>query len=229
MNAPISTRLTRRGRVRALAVAMIAVTSAVTAVGVAAANHGAGDLRAVGPVSSANGYPVWYRDAHGTEMELCLTGTLLCRFLPGDLPDPTSPISFPDNFPGEAFWWAADSVIDHDNGSALLVMAAEAAFASGEVATPGDQISFGRIRIRLDGLVPDADYTVTHPYGTTVVTAEPDGTVFVTDDVGSLTTPADFSAAPPNIRTHLFGANLSFRCRRELTPACAILCEKEDT
>ena len=216
MNAPISTRLTRRGRVRALAVAMIAVTSAVTAVGVAAANHGAGDLRAVGPVSSANGYPVWYRDAHGTEVELCLTGTLLCRFLPGDLPDPTSPISFPDNFPGEAFWWAADSVIDHDNGSALLVMAAEAAFASGEVATPGDQISFGRIRIRLDGLVPDADYTVTHPYGTTVVTAEPDGTVFVTDDVGSLTTPADFSAA---LDSPVFGGLLEWDPAESAAPA----------
>ena len=44
-------------------------------------------------------------------------------------------------------------------------MAAEAAFASGEVAKPGDQVSFGRIRVRMDGMTPLATYHVTTPYG----------------------------------------------------------------
>jgi len=185
----------RRSRTQALVIALVLIASVVTASGAVMATH-AGDVRAVGPVSADNGYPIWYRDAHGTEVELCLEFTNpLCGFLPGAIPNEGAPISFPGNFPGEAFWWSAESAIDNGTQSALLVMAVEAAFASGEVPTPGDQISFGRVRIRLDGLIPDANYTVTHPYGTTIVTAEPDGTVFVTEDIGSLTTPADFSLA----------------------------------
>jgi len=155
------------------------------------------DLSAVGPISAVerggNGYPVWYRDAHGTEVELCLDwGNLLCGFVGNEI-DPNLPLSFPDNFPGEAFWWSGEAAMDSDTQSALLVMAVEATFASGEVAIDGDQVSFGRVRIRLDGLDADAAYTVTHPYGVREVTAEPDGSVFVTQDIGPLTPPADFS------------------------------------
>ena len=162
-----------RGRTRPIIAGLLAAASVAGAVGVAAAAQGdVNDLRAVGPVSTQNGYPIWYRDADGTEVELCLDGTPLCRALPTDVPNPNAAISFPDNFPGEAFWWAGESVIaDGLTKKVTLVMAAEAAFASGEVAIPGDQVSFGRIRVRMDGMIPGATYHVTHPYGE--VTSKP--------------------------------------------------------
>ena len=108
----------------------------------------------------------------------------------------TSPISFPDNYPGETFWWAGESIIaDGLTKKVVLVMAVEAAFASGEVATPGDQVSFGRIRVRMDDMIPGATYHVTHPYGEEDLEADEDGRVFATSDIGALTTPADFSLA----------------------------------
>ncbi len=173
---------------------------------VVVAHHGASDLAAVGPVSfvestavgaepTGNGYPVWYRDAVGTEVELCIEFTNpMCGFVGNEIPHPAVPISFPDNFPGEAFWWSGEAAMDSATGqSVLLVMAVEAAFASGEVAAHNDQVSFGRVRIRFRELTPDAGYTVTHPYGVEHLTAEPDGSVFVTQDIGALTLPADFS------------------------------------
>jgi hypothetical protein len=186
-----------RGRTRPVIAGLLAAASVAGAVGVAAAAQGdVNDLRAVGPESSLNGYPIWYRDADGTEVELCLDGTPLCRFLPGDVPNPNSPIKFPENFPGEAFWWAGESVIaDGLTEKVVLVMAAEAAFASGEVATPGDQVSFGRVRVRMDGMIPGATYHITHPYGEVDLEADDGGRVFSTEDIGALTTPADFSLA----------------------------------
>ncbi len=39
--------------------------------------------------------------------------------------DPNKPISFPDNYPGETFWWAAESSIDDGlTKKVVLVMAA---------------------------------------------------------------------------------------------------------
>ena len=188
---------TARGRTRPVIAGLLAVASVAGAVGVAAvAQGGADDMRAVGPISTKNGFPIWYSDKDGTEVELCLDGTPLCRFLPGDVPDPNSPIAFPGNFPGEAFWWAGESTIaDGLTKKVVLVMAAEAAFASGEVAKPGDQVSFGRIRVRMDGMKPLAPYHVTTPYGELDLEADDGGRVFATSDIGALTTPADFSLA----------------------------------
>ncbi|MCY1530417.1 hypothetical protein D9M68_656020 [compost metagenome] len=99
----------------------------------------------------------------------------MCSLLPEPgVYDDTRPLAFPSNFPPEAFWFTADATItdatsgiDLDYGAAL-----EAAFAVEEPAE-GDQISFARIRIRVD--VPTlGTYTVTHPYGVEVfeVTAD---------------------------------------------------------
>ena len=82
----------------------------------------------------------------------------------GGVPHPDEPARFPDNFPDEAFWWAADSTLTYPGGSALLSLGQEAAFANGPVA-PGDQVAFGRIRIRATGLVPNAWYRFTYPFG----------------------------------------------------------------
>ena len=186
-----------RGRTRPVIAGLLAAASVAGAVGVAAAAQGdPNDLRAVGPISTENGYPIWYRDADGTEVELCLDQDPLCRYLPTDVADPNSPISFPDNYPGETFWWAGESIIEDGlTKKVVLVMAVEAAFASGEVATPGDQVSFGRVRVRMDDMIPGATYHVTHPYGEVDLEADEDGRVFATEDIGALTTPADFSLA----------------------------------
>src|SRR5690606_10052375 len=72
-----------------------------------------------------------------------------------------------------------------EDGKALLVLALEATFGGDESVVNGQQISFGRIRVRVD--VPVAGtYTVTHPYGTLVfenVTVE-DG-INYTADIGA--------------------------------------------
>ena len=189
-----------RSRRKSAIFVSILVSFMMVASGTVLALHdpSAPDLSTVGPISSVdtggNGYPVWYRDAHGTDVELCLdfSPQSMCGFVGNEI-NPNLPLSFPDNFPGESFWWSGEAALDSTTQSALLVMAVEATFASGEVAIDGDQVSFGRVRIRLSGLKPGEVYTVTHPYGVRLVTAEPDGSVFVTQDIGGITAPADFS------------------------------------
>lgn len=121
-------------------------------------------LAAVGPTSPSDGFPVWYRDASGLALQLCLDGAdPFCGFAPGDVPDATRPIAFPGNFPEEAFYMLGQATMDTSAGRALLVVGLEAAFAQGPVAA-GDQIVFGRVRIRVD-LANPGHYVVTHPYG----------------------------------------------------------------
>ena len=92
---------TARGRTRPVIAGLLAAASVAGAVGVAAvAQGGADDMRAVGPISTQNGYPIWYADKDGTEVELCLDGTPLCRFLPGDVPDREQADLLPGQLPG---------------------------------------------------------------------------------------------------------------------------------
>ncbi|WP_373048086.1 PKD domain-containing protein [Vulgatibacter sp.] len=160
----------------------------------AAADHVAGGhLVEVGPTGD-HGFPIWYRDAQGQTLELCLDHTNpLCNFLPGDVPDPTRPISFPDNFPGEAFWWMAEAAIPTSAGDAALTLALEAAWAAEEVID-GDQVAFGRVRIRIDALQAGV-YTVTHPFGVDVfeIAAGGDRAINYTEDIGG--GPLDFNGA----------------------------------
>lgn len=144
----------RRGRWGAL----------VTALALAVPAQALAALATVGPTSPTDGFPVWYRDTNGLALQLCLDpNDPLCNFLPGDVPDPTQPVSFPDNFPEEAFYMLGDASMTTSGGDARLVMALEAAFA---VAGPrdGDQIVFGRVRLRID-LANPGHYRITHPYG----------------------------------------------------------------
>lgn len=127
------------------------------------------ELAAVGPLDPANGFPLWYQDQAGTTLELCLDTVSsaagpLCLLAQ---PNPNAPISFPDNFGAEAFWWSATSTGNLPNGGdALLDMAIEAAFSLGETPAAGDQISFARVRIRVDtNNGASGTYRVTHPYG----------------------------------------------------------------
>lgn len=133
-----------------------------------------GGLTAVGPVNSEHGFPSWYEDSTKTRVELCLDDqNPLCGFLPGDIPDDAAPISFPDNFPQEAFYFLGSSQLDlPGGGKAVLVLGLEAAFAN--TVTPGDQIVFGRQRIVVKGGPANSTLTFRHPYGT--ITIDTDGT-----------------------------------------------------
>lgn len=144
----------------------------------------------VGPISALNGFPVWYKDENGLRLQLNVDpNDPLSGVTPADLPNPGQPVSFPDNFPSEAFYLAAEAEMETGTGErARLILALEAAFAN-EVPVSGDQIVFGRVRIRVAGLQANAEYTVTHPYGVDTFIAEPDGEGFgeinFTEDIGT--------------------------------------------
>lgn len=173
---------------------LIAVVLSVSGVGtVALANHTPNPdahLQVVGPVSPENGFPVWYQDANGMTLELCLDDAAQCL-----LPI-APPFTFPTVFPDEAFYFAAGASMPTTlgPGTADIGLDLEAAFVNGPVV-PGDQMVFGRVRIRIDDLQPGESYAVTHPYGQDVVVAEPDGTVFVTEDIGNMTGGPNFGEA----------------------------------
>lgn len=154
-----------------------------------------------GPYAPANGnFAAWYQDSHGRTLDLCLTKAVSSRapVVPGTpaymcllnpnpgIFDDTQPIVFPDNFPDEAFWFTGDgSIVDAARGIDLTyVSAVEAAFAA-EDPKEGDQVSFGRIRIRVD--VPTAGiYTITHPYGVDIFDVPAGGrrAINMTRDIG---------------------------------------------
>jgi hypothetical protein len=132
------------------------------------------DLARVGPTNlpspAGHGFPNWYQDLNGTVLDLCLPNASdpgaaqqnACLLVGPGLPDP--PYSFPNNFPDEAFYFNATSLLDMPSGKrATLVLALEAAFSIGPVAV-GDQIVFTRIRV-FAGVPEPGTYTVTHPYG----------------------------------------------------------------
>jgi hypothetical protein len=153
-------------------------------------------LKQVGPIDETNGFPLWYKDTSGQRLELCLkVDDPNC--IMGDLPNPGQPLSFPDNFPDEAFWAVADAALatNGTGGKANLVTALEAAFAA-DVAD-GQQISFGRVRIRAEVGVDGATYKVTHPFGVDTIVAETGAVkgLNVTEDIGDLAGGSTFEQA----------------------------------
>ena len=164
-----------------------------------------------GPYTPANGgFASWYQDSHGRTLDLCLSKALssrvpstpgapsyMCSLLPTPgVFDDAQPIVFPTNFPDEAFWFTGETtVVDAARGIDLTyVSAIEAAFAA-EEPVEGDQVSFARIRIRVD--VPTAGtYVITHPYGVDVFTVDTPGrrAINMTRDIG-IAGAGDFSGA----------------------------------
>jgi hypothetical protein len=149
--------------------------------------------RTVGPIDLRHGFPLWYADEKGLRLQLCLDANGLCL---SPVPDPTRPPSVTDtsiNFPDETFWWSAESDIASASGARIqLVLALEAAFTT-DGPTVGQQISFGRVRVRLEKVRAGQTYRITHPYGVDTVVADKDGRARFTEDLGALATPADFS------------------------------------
>jgi hypothetical protein len=145
----------------------------------------------VGPINSFDGFPVWYKDENGLRLQLNVDPTdPFSGITPADLPNPSQPVSFPNNYPAEAFYQLVEAEMTTGTGErARLVLALEAAFVS-ELPRNNDQIVFGRVRIRVAGLQSNVEYTVTHPYGVDTFIAEPDGEGFgeinFTEDIGGL-------------------------------------------
>ena len=141
-------------------------------------------LTARGPVNTEIGFPSWYGDGN-TRLELCLDGTNpLCGFLPGDIPDENAPISFPDNFPEEAFYFLAGSELDLPGGGrAVLTLGLEAAFAN--KVQNGDQMVFGRQRLVVKGGPASQVLTFKHPYGTIEIDTDANGAGKVVEDIGA--------------------------------------------
>ncbi|GAA3953556.1 PKD domain-containing protein [Actinoplanes auranticolor] len=152
--------------------------------------HNPSRLSARGPVDPRHGFPRWYKDAAGVRLEPAFDPLDPRTPALGDLPDPAAPVSFPRNFPDEAFYFLAGAELPIGGsarpGRARVVLALEAAFAgTGAVADDQQQV-FARVRVRLDGGIPGAAYTFTHPYGQTdPLVADENGRVSVTDDVGA--------------------------------------------
>jgi hypothetical protein len=154
-------------------------------------------LASVGPTDPGNGFPQFYQDKTGRALEPCLANLAVgdpCA-IAADVPVPGAPVVFPTNFPSEWFYWTSNArirpLVGSNNFRADLTMALEGTFGgpTGVVAN-GDQIVFARFRFRVTGgLVPNATYTVTYPFGVKVFIASATGTINVTEDQGCGITP----------------------------------------
>ena len=154
------------------------------------------NLSEVGPVGD-HGFPLWLKDngwegQEPVQLDLCLDDPL-CPVV-DDRPDPTQPTSWPDNFPGEAFWFSSDAEVTVGGEEVRLTLGSEAAFGADSVEENA-QVGFGRVRIRGDAVFePGATYRFTHPYGTLDLTADIDGNINYTEDLGAMNATGDFSA-----------------------------------
>lgn len=184
-----SPRASRRAASRRLTSAIAAAGLIVATAAVAIAEVTVGNptnLAAVGPISGEHGYPTWYEDSQGLRLEQCLDlEDPYCdpAFLRGEMPNPDAPISFPDNWPLESFYYLAGAELDMPGGGkAVLVNGLEATMAN-EATVDGDQVVFGRLRFDID--FPGAGtYEVVHPYGIdtfTVTAADADDFRYVED------------------------------------------------
>lgn len=198
-------RLLSRAKARRGLAAAAALTLTATGLGSAYAatqvtGKNPGHLIAVGPVNTEHGFPSWYEDSTKTRVELCLDGlNPLCGFLPGDIPDESAPISFPDNFPEEAFYMLAGAELDLPGGGrAVLVLGLEAAFAN--TVTQGDQVVFGRQRIVVKDGPANTTLEFKHPYGTITIDTDGAGDGKLVEDIspaiGNFTTALKSNIGP---------------------------------
>jgi hypothetical protein len=212
--APFGRRLRRRNhrrfgmaRVRRVLVVTATAALAATSLPVLATTTA---QAAVAPAVSASidpdiGFPAWYGDANGTRLQMCVDASDPC--LAGTTaPDPTQPPSVPNNFPEEAFYYAADAEIGNLPGGNKLVgvFHLEGAFGG---ATGGpvkfEQVVFGRMQFKVTGgLQAGQSYTITHPYGVNTYVADASGALLPTktptrEEIGCGATPpaCDFSLA----------------------------------
>jgi hypothetical protein len=120
------------------------------------------------PITGPQGFPQWYEDADGQRLELCVDGSACSA---------TSALLNPAAG-GEAVYWAAAAAPPAGLTGQGLDMEVSAGFDP----TTGNPVVSGRIRIRVRDLVPGEQYTLTHPYGQAVATAELDPDPVEPDD-----------------------------------------------
>src|SRR5262245_15932103 len=146
----------------------------------------------------ANGFPLYYVDSSGLALTPCLNPAGCgAAALAATLPNPLAPISFPANFPVEAFYARAVAKFAVGTVSGLYTAALEGTFLNGVVAA-GNQMVFTRVRVRVAGLQVGGVYTVTHPYGVKTLTADVFGVINDTVTVGAVpisVAPTAFSLA----------------------------------
>lgn len=166
-----------------------------------------------GPYTLATGkYPMWYEDPDGMRLELCQSKTLssragspqapayMCIIIPEPgVFDDLQPMVFPNNWPPELFWFLAEAQIAPPPGNdgyelEAYVAGIEAAFGL-DTPSDGDQVSFARIRLRVN-IPVTGTYTITHPYGveTFDVTETGRRVINMTRDIG-IGAPGDYSGA----------------------------------
>lgn len=145
-------------------------------------------LKASGPIDPLHPFPQWFEDGSGLRLELVTAPDPLAPAM-GDLEKPGAQVVFPDNFPDEAFYYMAEARLavggNGTVGRARVIMAVEAAFSGDERPAPGLGVVFARFRVRIDDVVPGAEYIVRHPYGETrPLPADERGRVSYTCDLG---------------------------------------------
>lgn len=199
---------------------VLALVSALGATGMPAEAA----LRAVGPINPVTTLPAWFQDNQSLALGLCLdqqplpSGNTPCVLTPPFDPLVTNPVvpittvgPISDaNFPDESFWWIADTLIQPVGqtgaGRVTFRYALEAAFlGAGPVVAPNTGVSFLRLNVGpISDLVPNATYTVTHPFGTFQMTADAGGVAprfRVEDPIAP--TPADPGALLPATNTNI--------------------------
>ncbi len=188
MRRTASRILVAAGTVAATVTALTAVASAVP---VRPATPRLGSLTQVGPVTD-HGFPVWYEDSNGVRLDACTTpDDPLCPGIPNEDPDPDpnlppALVGFPDEF----FYQQASATLTLTGGAQATVgMDLEGAWANDKVVV-GDEIVFGRVRIRFPAPAGQK-YRITHPYGIDEVVS--DGAVNFTEDISR--TPRAFGGA----------------------------------
>ncbi len=172
----------------------------------------AADVKGMGVPEEPHGYPAWFSDSNGLKLELCIDpepDPLLnrCANDPVEAGNAWSELT---GFGAEAFWLLAGAAIDEDtvpapsNGlvEAELTLALEAAYGADESIVDGNQVSFGRVRVRMD-VDTAGTYRITHPYGQIVF--ENVGT----GDVRDVNYTADIGAANPLAVAVAFGGTLN--------------------
>ncbi len=184
---PQRARLHRRVRrglllVTTLGISVALATNSLAATQVTVKNPGG--LTASGPVNAEYGFPSWYADSTGVRLEPCLNDEdPLCGFLPGDIPNPDVPITFPENFPEEFFYHLVSGDLTlPGGGKATLTLGLEAAFAQGPAAA-GDQVVFARTRVVVKGGPRSTTLTFKHPFGELTIDTDATGAGRLVQDI----------------------------------------------
>jgi hypothetical protein len=160
---------------------------------VGAAHDSYAALETLSPAVDPNhGFPVWYQDTDGLQLQPCLDPVNCGLVAEVGIFDPANPVNFPGNFPSAFFYYDATARMNVGNPATLitLVLAVEGAFTNA-VPEAGAQETLTRIQVEsISDLVPGANYVIDHPYGTINATADATGTIArVRDELGCVATP----------------------------------------